>query len=70
MQDALVAEARSLDEDARYHKREAARHRRAAKEARARQAQLEAECRRRGITVTYTNGEGDTHGRSRTAPRN
>lgn len=61
----LATEARALDARARFHKREAQRHREAARACRERQAAVEAECRRLGIKVTYEglSGEGDIHGR-------
>lgn len=63
--DALVAEHRRLGRAARDHKRAAARHRKSAQLARAQQAEIEAECRKRGIAVSiHTEGEGDIHGRS------
>lgn len=55
----LVAEARQLDATARDHKRRSGMHRRLAREARTRQAEVEAQCRRLGIEVTYSNGKGD-----------
>ena len=51
----LADRARQADKRARFHKREAARHRRALRECRAEQAGLEAECARLGIELTYTN---------------
>ena len=51
----LVEQAQELDRQARFHKLESARHRRCARECRERQAALEAECRRLGIEVTYSN---------------
>ena len=59
----LVAEARDLDAAARRHKRESQRHREAARDCRQRQAEVEAECRRLGIEITY-HGEGETHGQT------
>ena len=59
----LADRARQTDRQARFHKREAARHRRLLRECRAEQAGLEAECARLGIELTYTNGEGKrSHG--------
>jgi hypothetical protein len=55
----LVAEARAADAEARRHKRASNYHRQAAREARERQTELERECARLGITVTY-HGEGTT----------
>ena len=59
----LADRARQADKQARFHKREVSRHRRALRECRAEQAGLEAECERLGIELTYTNGEGKrSHG--------
>lgn len=60
----LAAEAQRLQETARHHKREASRHRQAAKAARQLQAQVEAECRRLGIALKI-EGEGAIHGHGR-----
>ena len=66
----LAAEARRLDDAARRHKGEIARHRRALQDVRARQAEVERQCRSLGITVTYHHhGEGHFHGQSRQVPR-
>lgn len=60
----LVSEARRLDGEARGHKREIALRRRLLHDARTRQAEVERQCARLGIAVTYethpdTSGEGD-----------
>ncbi|MBW8638998.1 hypothetical protein K1W69_17510 [Hoeflea sp. WL0058] len=60
---ALLAEHRRLDSQAKTHKREADRHRKAARAARAKQAEIEARCKALGIAVTFSPGEGDIHGR-------
>lgn len=62
--DALLEEHRRLGREASAHKREAGRHRRAARAAREKQAAIEARCRALGIAVTNQSGEGDIHGRS------
>lgn len=54
----LVEEALRLDSQARTLKGEIARKRRALQDVRARQAELERQCERFGITVIYP-GEGD-----------
>ena len=60
--ESLASDAQALAERARWHKRESDRHRKAARACRARQAELEAQCRRLGIAVE-TIGEGEIHGR-------
>lgn len=74
----LAGQAAALDRTARFHKREAARHRRAAQAARQKQAAIEAACRRLGIAVTDpgpspgagTNpAKGDIHGRTDSRPQ-
>lgn len=49
----LIEEARRLDGQARHHKREIGRHRKAAQSAREKQAKIERQCAALGITVTY-----------------
>ena len=56
----LAESVRDLDAKARHHKREAARHRQMAREARERQAELEAECRRLGIGCRVSGKERST----------
>lgn len=60
----LAAEFDRLDREARDHKRASGHHRRLAQEARARQAEIAAECRRLGISIetVIPTGEGDHHG--------
>ena len=53
----LQAEARSLDEKARLHKRLEALHRREARDARRRLASLEVACRELGIRLVITRGQ-------------
>jgi len=64
--DDLAGRAREFDQRARYHRREAGKHRRKLRECRQQQAAIEAECRRLGIEVNYTTGEGrsDFHGQA------
>lgn len=63
----LAEKARLCDEQAQFHKRESARHRRAACEWRRKQADFEAECERLGIEVIYETGEGKkSHGQATT----
>lgn len=65
----LVERAWEYGERARLHKREEARHRRASRKCRRKQADLEAECERLGIELTYTNGEGKlSHGQASLRP--
>jgi hypothetical protein len=56
----LPAEARALDGAARHHKREERRHRKAARAAREKLAQILDECSRLGISVHLSStGEGN-----------
>ncbi|MBN9333860.1 hypothetical protein [Devosia sp.] len=64
----LIEEARRLNGQARHHKRESGRHRKAAQSAREKQAEIERQCAALGITVTYEPGKGPLHGH-RTDPR-
>lgn len=57
----LAAQARQAKADADFHKRQVSRHRQLLRQARRRQAELEAECRRLGIDFIVT-GEGNSHG--------
>ena len=65
--DQIRAELDKWDDLARQHKRQANQHRRAAREARQRHAEIEAKCRRLGIEVTR-EGAGEFHGRHRPRP--
>ncbi len=56
----LAEQAIALDVRARYHKQQSQNHRDAAKQCRISQAEIEAECRRLGIEITYR--EGTPHG--------
>ncbi len=62
---ALIERARRADGQARFHKRQMARHRRALREWRQKQTDIEAECARLGIELTYIYGaERNSHGRT------
>ena len=65
---ALAVRAQAAKAEAERHKRALSRHRGLLRQARARQAELEAECRRRGIQLIDT-GEGNAHGRQAADPR-
>ncbi|WP_162230652.1 hypothetical protein [Nitratireductor soli] len=74
MNDRLIARARAADEEARNHKRLERAHRHKARAARERQAEIERQCARLGITVIYDQvihptGEGTFHGQDKTDPR-
>ena len=56
--------AQSLDQSARHHKRQAQRHRDAARKAREELEALRSECARLGIELTFQPGEGMIHGQS------
>lgn len=65
----LIAEHAAAGAAAREHKRQANRHRQLARAARARQAEIEARCRRLGIEIRGgIEGEGANHGRQQPAP--
>ncbi len=56
----LIQEARRLDGEARDHKRAIARHRQDLQDVRRRQAEIERQCAKLGITVTYqSTGAGE-----------
>ncbi|WJS05207.1 hypothetical protein [Roseibium aggregatum] len=57
--EAMTEQARKLDAQARHHKREANRHRNAARSARQQLADLTRECERLGISISIQEpGEG------------
>ncbi|AEQ50749.1 hypothetical protein [Pelagibacterium halotolerans] len=50
----LIAEARKAEAEARHHKRAERQHRLAAQAARRRQAEIEAQCQARGISIIHS----------------
>lgn len=65
----LVEQARQADGRARFHKRQMAHHRRALRDWRQKQTDIEAECARLGIEVTYLDGAGrNSHGHTYSGP--